>query len=41
MRIIHSLDPQALVLGPSAHKLNLVSWLQSYYAAGGCALIKT
>lgn len=33
--IIHSLDPQALVLGPSAHKLNLVSWLQSYYAAGG------
>ena len=33
--IIHSIDPNALVLGPSAHKLNLVSWLQGYYAAGG------
>ena len=33
--IIHSLDPSALVLGPSPHKPNLVSWLQGYYAAGG------
>jgi hypothetical protein len=33
--IIHNSDPNALVLGPSAHGLNLVSWLQRYYAAGG------
>lgn len=35
--IIHNLDPNALVLGPSPHGMNLVSWLQAYYAAGGAA----
>ena len=34
-QIIHSLDRDALVLGPSPHGLNLVNWLQAYYAAGG------
>jgi hypothetical protein len=33
--IIHSLDPNALVLGPSPHGGNLVIWLQGYYDAGG------
>ena len=31
------LDPDALVLGPSPHGLNVVKWLQAYYAAGGAA----
>jgi hypothetical protein len=35
--IIHNLDPNALVLGPSPHGINLVNWLQAYYAAGGAA----
>ncbi len=35
--IIHSLDKDALVLGPSPHGLNVVKWLQAYYAAGGAA----
>jgi hypothetical protein len=34
-QIIHTLDPDALVLGPSPHGLNLVNWLQAYYIAGG------
>jgi len=33
--IIHNLDPNAVVLGPSPHGLDVVSWLQRYYAAGG------
>jgi hypothetical protein len=36
-QIIHSLDRDALVLGPSPHGLNVVKWLQAYYAAGGAA----
>jgi polysaccharide biosynthesis protein PslG len=35
--IIHTLDPKALVLGPSPHGLNVASWLHDYYAAGGVA----
>jgi hypothetical protein len=35
--IIHKLDPNALVLGPSPHGGNIVTWLQGYYAAGGAA----
>jgi hypothetical protein len=35
--VIHTLDPDALVLGPSPHGLSVVKWLQAYYAAGGAA----
>ena len=31
----HAGPPDALVLGPSPHGLNVVKWLQGYYAAGG------
>jgi hypothetical protein len=33
--IIHNLDPNAIVLGPSAEGVNAASWLSGYYAAGG------
>ncbi len=33
--IIHSLDPNALVVGPGPTGSNTVQWLQSYYSAGG------
>jgi HYDIN/CFA65/VesB family protein/cellulase (glycosyl hydrolase family 5)/Big-like domain-containing protein len=33
--IIHTLDPSALVVGPSPTGSNPAAWLQSYYAAGG------
>src|SRR5262249_18514920 len=32
--IIHSLDPDALVVGPAPTGSNTVQWLSSYYAAG-------
>jgi hypothetical protein len=35
--IIHSLDPNAVVLGPSPSGTGLVSWLQGYYADGGAS----
>jgi hypothetical protein len=33
--IVHTLDPSALVVGPSPTGPNPAAWLQSYYAAGG------
>jgi hypothetical protein len=33
--IIHALDPNALVVGPSPYGPSALSWLQGYYAAGG------